>query len=92
MVQAVPTAMKGAYFSCGQNCAGGERFFIQQGIYDQFLQQVGQCQSTASRPTLSSFIDILACDQFVQQVRHCQSSTLHPTIACFVDLFVCEIR
>lgn len=40
VLQAVPTAMKGAYFSCGQNCAGGERFFIQEGIYDQFLQQV----------------------------------------------------
>lgn len=39
-LQAVPTAMKSAYFSGGQNCAGGERFFIQDAIYDQFLQQV----------------------------------------------------
>ena len=26
--------MKGAFFSCGQNCAGAERFFVQAGVYD----------------------------------------------------------
>ena len=32
--------MKGAFFSCGQNCAGAERFFVQEGVYDTFVQQV----------------------------------------------------
>ena len=32
--------MKGAFFSCGQNCAGAERFFVQAGVYDSFVSQV----------------------------------------------------
>lgn len=36
----MPVALKGAFFSCGQNCAGAERFFVQEGIYDAFVQQV----------------------------------------------------
>ena len=40
LVQAVPVALKGAFFSCGQNCAGAERFFVQEGVYDTFVQQV----------------------------------------------------
>ena len=39
-LQAVPVALKGAFFSCGQNCAGAERFFVQEGVYDTFVQQV----------------------------------------------------
>ncbi|KAL3154777.1 hypothetical protein ABBQ38_011323 [Trebouxia sp. C0009 RCD-2024] len=40
LTQAVPVALKGAFFSCGQNCAGAERFFVQEGVYDAFVQQV----------------------------------------------------
>lgn len=40
LLQAVPVALKGAFFSCGQNCAGAERFFVQDGVYDTFVQQV----------------------------------------------------
>ena len=36
----MPVALKGAFFSCGQNCAGAERFFVQEGVYDPFVQQV----------------------------------------------------
>ena len=39
-VQTIPTAMKGAFFSCGQNCAGAERFFVQAAVYDSFVSQV----------------------------------------------------
>lgn len=38
--ETIPTAMKGAFFSCGQNCAGAERFFVQAGVYDSFVSQV----------------------------------------------------
>lgn len=32
--------MKGAFFSCGQNCAGAERFFVQEAVFDAFVNQV----------------------------------------------------
>jgi acyl-CoA reductase-like NAD-dependent aldehyde dehydrogenase len=35
--QAVPTALRGAFQSCGQNCAGAERFLVQAGLYDRFV-------------------------------------------------------
>lgn len=41
-LQTIPTAMKGAFFSCGQNCAGAERFFVQEAVYDDFVNQVAQ--------------------------------------------------
>ncbi len=34
--------MKGAFFSCGQNCAGAERFFVQAAVYDSFVTQVAE--------------------------------------------------
>ena len=34
--------MKGAFFSCGQNCAGAERFFVQEAVYDDFVNQVAE--------------------------------------------------
>jgi acyl-CoA reductase-like NAD-dependent aldehyde dehydrogenase len=39
--QVVPIALRGAFQSCGQNCAGAERFFVQRAVYDQF------CAATA---------------------------------------------
>ncbi len=41
-LQTIPTAMKGAFFSCGQNCAGAERFFVQEAVYDNFVNQVAE--------------------------------------------------
>ncbi|PNH04730.1 Aldehyde dehydrogenase 22A1, partial [Tetrabaena socialis] len=38
--QVVQIALKAAYLNCGQNCAGGERFFVHDAIYDKFLAQV----------------------------------------------------
>eukprot|EP00958_Prasinococcus_capsulatus_P016605 scaffold1839_cov382-Prasinococcus_capsulatus_cf.AAC.19 len=34
LAQVVPTAMRGAFQSSGQNCAGAERFFIHKVSYD----------------------------------------------------------
>ncbi len=42
ILQTIPTAMKGAFFSCGQNCAGAERFFVQEAVYDNFVNQVAE--------------------------------------------------
>ena len=39
-VQAVPTALRGAFQSCGQNCAGAERFLVQARVYEAFLAAV----------------------------------------------------
>lgn len=36
----VPTALRGAFQSCGQNCAGAERFIVHQKVYDEFVQHV----------------------------------------------------
>ena len=38
--QAVPTALRGAFQSCGQNCAGAERFLVQAPVYEAFLGAV----------------------------------------------------
>jgi len=40
LAQVVPIATKAAYLSCGQNCAGGERFFVHAKIYDKFVAAV----------------------------------------------------
>jgi len=40
LAQAVPTALRGTYQSCGQNCAGAERFFVHEKIYDKFVTKV----------------------------------------------------
>jgi len=38
--QVVPMALRGAFQSCGQNCAGAERFYVHEKIHDKFLAKV----------------------------------------------------
>lgn len=38
--QCVPMALRGAFQSCGQNCAGAERFYVHEKIHDKFLGKV----------------------------------------------------
>merc|ERR1712216_596651 len=38
--QCVPMALRGAFQSCGQNCAGAERFYVHEKIHDKFLAKV----------------------------------------------------
>ena len=38
--QCVPMALRGAFQSCGQNCAGAERFYVQEKIHDEFVEKV----------------------------------------------------
>jgi acyl-CoA reductase-like NAD-dependent aldehyde dehydrogenase len=38
--QCVPMALRGAFQSCGQNCAGAERFYVQEKIHDEFVAKV----------------------------------------------------
>ena len=38
--QVVPTALRGAFQSCGQNCAGAERFLVHAAVYDAFVARV----------------------------------------------------
>ena len=64
LVQAVPTALRGAFQSCGQNCAGAERFLVHRKIYDRCL------------PALSCSVSFDACFHLahvlytVQHVAH----------------------
>ena len=39
-LQAIPTALRGAFQSCGQNCAGAERFIVHRAVHDQFVARV----------------------------------------------------
>lgn len=38
----MPTALRAAYQACGANCMGGERFIVQQTVYDTFVERVVQ--------------------------------------------------
>uniref|UniRef100_A0A061RL47 Aldehyde dehydrogenase n=1 Tax=Tetraselmis sp. GSL018 TaxID=582737 RepID=A0A061RL47_9CHLO len=38
--QVVPTALRATFQSCGQNCAGAERFFVHEKVYDEFVDRV----------------------------------------------------
>ena len=40
--QVVPIATRGAFQSCGQNCAGAERFFVQRRVYERFCTAVAK--------------------------------------------------
>mmetsp|Transcript_7006 Transcript_7006/g.19782 ORF Transcript_7006/g.19782 Transcript_7006/m.19782 type:complete len:603 (-) Transcript_7006:65-1873(-) len=40
MKQVVPTALRGTFQSCGQNCAGAERFIVHEKVYDEFVDKV----------------------------------------------------
>jgi len=58
LAQVVPTAMRGAFQSSGQNCAGAERFFIHKSICDEFTKQVLAVTKTLRQgPPLDSVID-----------------------------------
>eukprot|EP00899_Mesostigma_viride_P010789 jgi/Mesvir1/19711/Mv09971-RA.1 len=38
--QLVPIALRGAFQSAGQNCAGAERFYVHERVYDAFVDKV----------------------------------------------------
>ena len=38
--QCVPMALRGAFQSCGQNCAGAERFYVHEKIHDKFGEKI----------------------------------------------------
>jgi acyl-CoA reductase-like NAD-dependent aldehyde dehydrogenase len=40
LLQVVPTAMRGGLQSCGQNCAGAERFIVAAPLFDEFTARV----------------------------------------------------
>ena len=37
-IQVLPTALRGAFQSCGQNCAGAERFIVHEKVFDEFVR------------------------------------------------------
>ncbi|KAF8061097.1 ALDH22A1 [Scenedesmus sp. PABB004] len=53
--QVVPIAIKAAFLNCGQNCASGERFIVQRGVYEPFLQRVSAiARGMRQGPTLGA--------------------------------------
>lgn len=38
--QVVPTALRGGLQSCGQNCAGAERFIVAAPLFEEFCARV----------------------------------------------------
>eukprot|EP00898_Chlorokybus_atmophyticus_P003792 jgi/Chlat1/4413/Chrsp29S04549 len=40
LAQVVPIAMRAAFQACGQNCAGAERFIVQESVYEEFMRQL----------------------------------------------------
>jgi len=43
--ESVQTALKAAFLNCGQNCAGGERFFVHEKIHDKFAAKAAEVVS-----------------------------------------------
>lgn len=57
--QVVPTALRAAYQCNGQNCAGGERFIVHEGVYDTFVQRVAQQAAQCRQgPSLDPATDV----------------------------------
>ena len=38
--QVVPTALRGVFQSCGQNCAGAERSLVHAAVYNAFVARI----------------------------------------------------
>lgn len=56
--QCVPMALRGAFQSCGQNCAGAERFYVHEKIHDKFLSRVLEAATKLRQGwALSSSVD-----------------------------------
>lgn len=55
----VQTACRGVWQNMGQNCAGPERFFIYEKIYDEFVDKVHKVvdRMTQGNPLSSPYID-----------------------------------
>ena len=41
VAEVLPTALRAAFQSCGQNCVAAERFIVQAGVYDEFVARCG---------------------------------------------------
>ena len=41
VAEVVPTALRAAFQSCGQNCVAAERFIVQARVYDEFVARCG---------------------------------------------------
>jgi len=49
--QCVPMALRGAFQSCGQNCAGAERFYVHEKVYDEFVSRVVETAKQLDKAT-----------------------------------------
>jgi aldehyde dehydrogenase (NAD+) len=59
---AVDIAIRGSFINCGQNCISAERLYIQQGIYDKFVQEVSRKLSALQVGVSSCSPDSTRCD------------------------------
>ncbi|TFK61589.1 aldehyde dehydrogenase [Pluteus cervinus] len=59
--QAIKWAAHGIFFNMGQACTAGSRIFVQEGIYDEFLQRF---------KGVAEFIDNATGDPFAAETQH----------------------
>ncbi|TFK61593.1 aldehyde dehydrogenase [Pluteus cervinus] len=59
--QAVKWASHGIFFNMGQVCTAGSRIFVQEGVYDAFLQKF---------TAVAKFLETAAGDQFTPTTKH----------------------
>nr|ALG75775.1 aldehyde dehydrogenase 5 [Tricholoma vaccinum] len=59
--QALKWASHGIFFNMGQSCVAGSRIFIQEGIYDKFLEQFAQ---------IAKGLGDAAGDPFARETKH----------------------
>ncbi len=67
--------LKAAFLNCGQNCAGGERFFVHDKVYDKFLDMVGWKGSRVGAPLPYSrhrtlLLELPPCLLLSKQIPH----------------------
>ncbi|CAG9461445.1 unnamed protein product [Pedinophyceae sp. YPF-701] len=57
--EVVPTALRGAFQSCGQNCAGAERFFVHESLIEEFAKRVAAVAKSLRQgpPTGAGVVD-----------------------------------
>ncbi|PRW57735.1 Aldehyde dehydrogenase 22A1 [Chlorella sorokiniana] len=58
--QVLPTALRGAFQSCGQNCAGAERFIVHDKVFDQFVRRAAET-TAALRQGAASGEEMVDC-------------------------------
>lgn len=78
--EVAPIAMRAAFQSCGQNCVAAERFIVQAGVYDRFVQT---CSTLAARLRQGNPLGAHLPGPTFVQLLHATPSSMHLVPATF---------